>query len=380
VSLRLLLGTSQTKSLIGKGGAKIQNIRQSSGAQVRILPKWEVPLCGSLKLDTVCQINGALDETRVAVEGICEIIESGCHDDELQQEELLSLWNAQLAGLPMRSSLGALVSFCVLVPAAQAGQLIGRGGEVIRRIREVTGAALRVSAPEEGGDYRCLEIAATETPLQARTASMEALLRCLYCLNAEARPRAYSIRLVVPRRCATTIIGKGGADIQTLRNATRAIIRISETDEGIPKLSFIPAGKLNLVHIEGPALSVHSALESIAAAVRLSAWSKDRRGTNRSPDGDLGGPTETVVMDLTRLQAGAIIGMSGTNINHMREISGAKVTLKGPTEEDNKHKLEIVGTTQQCQAARCMANAFIWKSGSEPEPEKMTGHHAVPVS
>uniref|UniRef100_A0A061REL9 Kh domain-containing protein n=1 Tax=Tetraselmis sp. GSL018 TaxID=582737 RepID=A0A061REL9_9CHLO len=380
MTLRLLLCTSQTKSLIGKGGEKIQNIRLSSGARVRLLPKWEVPLCGSVKLDTVCQITGAPDKVRVAVENICDIIESSSLDDEPSQEVAPFLLSAQPAGIPILSS--RKVSFCVLVPTEQVGQLIGRSGEVIQTIREATGATLHVSASEEGADYRCLEIVSTEAPSQTRSASLEALIRCLYCLNEEARPRAYSIRLIVPSRCATNIIGKGGTDIQALRNATKAIIRILDVGEGIPKLSCLPllTGRVNLIHIEGPASGVHSALESVAAAVRLSAWAKDRQGSAQGMDGDQRGPMETVVMGLTRAQAGAVIGVSGTNINHIREMSGAKVTLKAPSEENASHELEIVGTAQQCQATKCMVNAFIWRSGMEPEPERTTSHHAMPAA
>jgi len=48
-------------------------------------------------------------------------------------------------------------------------------------------------------------------------------------------------------------------------------------------------------------------------------------------------------------------------------MSSAKVTLKAPSEENEAHELEIVGTARQCQAAKCMADVGILACHPLPE-------------
>lgn len=47
VACRLLAATSQVGCVLGRGGKIVEKIRQESGAQVRVLPKDQIPVCAA---------------------------------------------------------------------------------------------------------------------------------------------------------------------------------------------------------------------------------------------------------------------------------------------------------------------------------------------
>ncbi|KAJ7535180.1 hypothetical protein O6H91_12G021800 [Diphasiastrum complanatum] len=66
---RLLIAGSQAGSLIGKAGAVINNIRESSGATVRILPSDKLPPCSAASdTDRLVQISGEIPQVCKALE------------------------------------------------------------------------------------------------------------------------------------------------------------------------------------------------------------------------------------------------------------------------------------------------------------------------
>lgn len=47
VACRLLAASSQVGCVLGRGGKIVEKIRQESGAQVRVLPKDQIPACAA---------------------------------------------------------------------------------------------------------------------------------------------------------------------------------------------------------------------------------------------------------------------------------------------------------------------------------------------
>lgn len=128
--VRLLLWAGQTGCIIGKGGSVINSIRQATGAEIRILPKQEVPLCASVKNDTICQITGDPGSTHAAVEAVGSLLAANPISDMPHMDRSLNP-----RGIARSSSAGGPsveASFCMVVPSSKIGALIGRGGEVMR--------------------------------------------------------------------------------------------------------------------------------------------------------------------------------------------------------------------------------------------------------
>ena len=67
--------------------------------------------------------------------------------------------------------------FRLLCPIGRAGSVLGKGGCIIRQLREETGARIKLGEVREGMDERVIGIAAVETPEAPWSAAQEALFR-----------------------------------------------------------------------------------------------------------------------------------------------------------------------------------------------------------
>lgn len=68
-TVRLLVPSSQIGCLLGKGGAIINQMREESGAHIRVLPKEQLPPC-AVEGDELVQISGEPGAMRQAFHGI----------------------------------------------------------------------------------------------------------------------------------------------------------------------------------------------------------------------------------------------------------------------------------------------------------------------
>eukprot|EP00803_Ostreobium_quekettii_P001382 evm.model.scf_216.3 EVM.evm.TU.scf_216.3 scf_216:34271-35665(+) len=66
LSTRMLVNRTQAGSIIGKGGSIIKNIRETTGASVKILPPEDLPPCALLN-DRVVQITGTTEQLTAGV-------------------------------------------------------------------------------------------------------------------------------------------------------------------------------------------------------------------------------------------------------------------------------------------------------------------------
>lgn len=72
-TVRLLVSQSQAATLIGKSGKNVQELRQTCGAQVKILGPEELPTC-ALYNDRVVQLSGALSQLDQALHRVSKHI------------------------------------------------------------------------------------------------------------------------------------------------------------------------------------------------------------------------------------------------------------------------------------------------------------------
>ncbi|CAM6085149.1 unnamed protein product [Calypogeia fissa] len=212
---RLLIAGSQAGSLIGKQGATIKDVRETSGANVRILPPDQLPVCSSaLENDRLVQIAGEISQVQKALEMI------GAKLRENPPKEIVSIRtpfflasNPQLivpqAGLagfanPGRfrgqgglrgdpySRLGGnsgpgsgfngsdrplpKVSTEIRILSALMGGVIGRGGANISQIRSISGASVKVSGQVDGTTERTISIEGTPDQVAAAQSLVQAYL------------------------------------------------------------------------------------------------------------------------------------------------------------------------------------------------------------
>ncbi|CAM4579661.1 unnamed protein product [Lepidochelys olivacea] len=197
VTLRLVIPASQCGSLIGKAGAKIKEIRETTGAQVQV--------AGDLlpnSTERAVTVSGVPDAIIQCVRQICAVIlESPPKGATIPYHPCLSLGTAllsasqgfsmqgqysggpqaevtklqQLSGHPVAfTSLGQAPSLVpgldaspqnssqeFLVPNDLIGCIIGRQGSKISEIRQMSGAHIKIGNQSEGSSERHVTITGT---------------------------------------------------------------------------------------------------------------------------------------------------------------------------------------------------------------------------
>ncbi|XP_075368210.1 poly(rC)-binding protein 3 isoform X17 [Mycteria americana] len=206
VTLRLVVPASQCGSLIGKGGSKIKEIRESTGAQVQVagdmLPN---------STERAVTISGTPDAIIQCVKQICVVMLEAytiqgqyaiphpdltkLHQLAMQQTPFTPLGQTTPAfpgeKLPLHSSeeaqnlMGQSSGLDASPPASTheltipndlIGCIIGRQGTKINEIRQMSGAQIKIANATEGSSER--QITITGTPANISLAQ--------YLINASA--------------------------------------------------------------------------------------------------------------------------------------------------------------------------------------------------
>ncbi|XP_004492878.1 uncharacterized protein [Cicer arietinum] len=144
-TIRLLIAGSQAGGLIGMSGQNIEKLRNSSGAMITVLAPSQLPLCASAhESDRVVQLSGDVPTVMKALEEI------GCQLRENPPRQVISISPTYnyAAVRPSQPYLDPnsvdYVTFEMLISETMVGGLIGRCGSNISRIRNESGAMIKV--------------------------------------------------------------------------------------------------------------------------------------------------------------------------------------------------------------------------------------------
>ncbi|XP_076872126.1 poly(rC)-binding protein 3 isoform X5 [Brachyhypopomus gauderio] len=172
VTLRLVVPASQCGSLIGKGGSKIKEMRESTGAQVQVagdmLPN---------STERAVTISGTPDAIVQCVRQICVVMLETYtiqgqyiipHPDQLAKLHQLGMQQTPLPplgqatptfpGLDASSQAG---THELTIPNDLIGCIIGRQGTKINEIRQMSGAQIKIANAMEGSSDRQITITGT---------------------------------------------------------------------------------------------------------------------------------------------------------------------------------------------------------------------------
>ncbi|XP_064160463.1 poly(rC)-binding protein 2-like isoform X4 [Anguilla rostrata] len=178
VTLRIVVPASQCGSLIGKGGCKIKEIRESTGAQVQVagdmLPnstERAITIAGTPQsiIECVKQIcvvmlesppKGVTIPYRPKPSGSPVIFAGGqltkLHQLAMQQSPFpLAPSNQGFTGMDASAQTG---SHEMTIPNDLIGCIIGRQGAKINEIRQMSGAQIKIANPVEGSSDRQVTI------------------------------------------------------------------------------------------------------------------------------------------------------------------------------------------------------------------------------
>ncbi|XP_059434608.1 uncharacterized protein LOC132167616 [Corylus avellana] len=144
-TIRLLIAGSQAGCLIGMSGQNIEKLRNSCGATISVLAQNQLPLCASAhESDRVVQISGDVPAVLKALEEI------GSQLRENPPRQVISIspaynYAAVRPPQPVVDPTSAdYVTFEMMISETLVGGLIGRCGSNISRIRNESGAMIKV--------------------------------------------------------------------------------------------------------------------------------------------------------------------------------------------------------------------------------------------
>ncbi|CAN4103734.1 unnamed protein product [Withania somnifera] len=166
--------------------------------------------------------------------------------------------------------------FRLVVPVLKVGSIIGRKGELVKKMCEQTGAKIRVLDGPLSSPDRVVLISGKEEPEAALSPAMDAVIRVFKRVSGlsedegdgnfpgVAEAAFCSIRLLVASTQAVNLIGKQGSLIKPIQQNTGASIRVLSNDE----MSIYASLDERVVEIQGEALKVLKALESVIGHLR----------------------------------------------------------------------------------------------------------------
>ncbi|KAJ8539351.1 hypothetical protein K7X08_013603 [Anisodus acutangulus] len=283
VVCRLLAPTNQVGCVLGRGGKIIEKIRLETGAQVRVLPKDQMPACASPG-DELVQITGNYSAVRKALLSVSSCLQDNSRVDLVSpstpkfsgmsqngtgyhtSEQFSRTSGVESAGINHRMVLEEEAVFKVLCPVEKVGNLIGKGGSIIRVMQTETGASIKVADSASDLDERIVVISARENPEQRHSPAQEALMRVqgrIAEIGFEPGAAVVS-RLLVHARHMSCLFGNGSILIAELRRVTGASIHIFPREQS-PKYGSHTEDVLQVI---GSMQSVQDALFQITCRLR----------------------------------------------------------------------------------------------------------------
>ncbi|KAL0751573.1 hypothetical protein Bca101_033576 [Brassica carinata] len=261
VTAKMLVPSDQIGCVLGRGGQVVQNIRSETGAHIRIIKDRNMPLC-ALSSDELIQISGEVLIVKKALHQIA----SRLHENPSRTQNLLS------SAPPLMSHSG--------------------GPRIVGVTPLMDPYARDLSRPL----YQALR----NDPLAATD---------------------FYIRLVSPADNIASVIGKGGALINQLRQETRATIKVD---------SARTEGNDCLITISAREVFDDTYSPTIEAAMRLQPKCSDKV----ERDSGLVSFTTRLLVPSSRI--GCLLGKGGAIITEMRRMTKANIRVLG---KDNLPKV-----------------------------------------
>jgi len=374
LTMRLWLPNVHVGTVIGKGGAKIQSIRELSACKVSISEN----------------VPGAA-ERLMSVTGIPQCINSATELMLDALEEAQKSDPAADATVEMQHSLKLVMS------NNQAGGIIGKGGASIKAMREESGAAIKVEAPGSGGPQERV-VVLSGTKASVVKANLLVMLKLAEMpeeglppgqpqsykhqktagmpmgmprgagayppmpqqlgwgqpppLGAQAAPGFPQSPYAPPQAYAQPSYGQayGQANAtaaQTPQGFAAADGGFSAQAYGQAQQAYLQYAQQGYAGFDATALSQSWA--NTPAATAAGAYGQQAPAVPNTAVAGPGGAQEQLVpIQLI----GRLIGKGGSGIKEMRELSRANIKINSDCEPGTEsRKVVVSGTPEQCQLA-----------------------------
>ncbi|KAL6176704.1 hypothetical protein ACLB2K_053337 [Fragaria x ananassa] len=307
IVLRLLVLSNQIGCILGIGGSVIKQMASESGAQIRIVPRDKLPLCTPASYDLI-QITGEVDAVRKALNSVTQqLLEnlprasaSSLHSStgpssqpsprpevtpppERSQGTPYSdqaadivdaahplIRKVHVSGIPGRmNSSQEVLNFRLLCQEERVGSVIGKGGTIIRTLKQETGCEIKVMDGVSNSEDRVIIVYGPAHPDDRISALQDAVLRVHDRIVravpiTKEQPVPATARLLISSNQIGCLLGKGGAIITEMRKSSHANIRILGKDQ-IPKCV---SDEEEVIQMNGELEAVNDALLQITSRLQ----------------------------------------------------------------------------------------------------------------
>lgn len=202
ITLRLIIPASQCGSLIGRGGAKIKEIRELTGASIQVAPD---VLPNST--ERVVTISGNVESLRNCAYQICMIMVESPPKGYT---------------IPYRPKPALNPMLLAAATAGQAAAAYNLPGQFALSAHPDVNRLFVANNP----------LAAAFNPTAANLRAAAATGQAAAALSAVASQSISSHEMVIPNGLIGCVIGKGGSKINEIRQLSGATIKISNSEEG----------------------------------------------------------------------------------------------------------------------------------------------------
>ncbi|CAA0807375.1 RNA-binding KH domain-containing protein [Striga hermonthica] len=348
VVFKMLCPSDRVGGIIGKGGSIIEAIKDKTGASIFIGP--HMPDC---------------DERLITI-AAKESMESQC--SPAQNAALIVFKRSIEAGLEKgldSDFKGSFVLARLLVPSFYVGSLLGKGGARIAEMRKATGTGLRFllgnqvpkCAPE---NVEILQITGELANVQNALFAVTSRLRDnLFSVSIPSGRGSYNTlrtedsvfsRVKDPRTFGSHLfldnISDNPNQDKSLTNSMESLQISNNIDRPTSTGSIMPQ-TVDGVN-QGNIMDNDESLPSDKGGMEINSESRSAVVTNTT--------IEIVVPDAV---IGSIYGENGSNLDRLRQISGAKVVVHEPRPGTNLSTVVISGTPDETQVAQSLMQAFL---------------------
>ena len=241
--------------VIGRRGFSLHEIRKQTYCDVMLD---EESVAGTQCRPAI--LRGDYEATKSAVKRIQKIITDYVVNGKQPEADFkVPGYSGNTRASTPRSEVRTQIPTRVLVNSDCAGFLIGKGGQGLSRMRAKTGADILISK-QMGTDDRFVII---DGSMKDRMNAIDMLIDEIRDHRRLKSRERSNLILVVPERCAATIIGKSGNAIRDLRESSRTNIDIADTN--------ISGTKDRAVTIRGDAENILSVVKKLTQVVDQTA-------------------------------------------------------------------------------------------------------------
>lgn len=317
VTLRFLISSKEAGSIIGKKGDNIKKIREESGARINI--------SDASCVERIVSVMGSMTQILKAFSMI---------STKFEEDQPSGGQNGS------GSVTAGQVTFRLIVPNANCGSLIGKGGSNIKELRESTGAIIQVANEMlPNSNERVVS-------LSGSTDSICPCIKRLFEIATETKPKGP----VLPYQPG------GNMMVQPGMYGGRQSYGMHPMNMMPPRRPMGIKGGRSMPFAD--MTSYYSAQQNLMA----SNYSALMRGGFQEPGargpGYRGGRPQTKELEVPNEMIGTIIGRHGLKINEIRQVSRATIKISDAEEGSPTRRVTIIGPPDCVDSAVYLINAI----------------------